>query len=69
MLWLDKDYPTTSAASQPGIAHGTCSTTSGAHTNVETNGPDSSVTYSNIKFGDIGSTYGETNQRKILAIL
>ncbi|KAG6853943.1 Exoglucanase [Blastosporella zonata] len=57
MLWLDSDYPTTSDPSAPGVARGTCATTSGAPTDVEKNSPNASVTYSNIRFGEIGSTY------------
>lgn len=60
MLWLDSNYPTTADASKPGIARGTCATTSGKPTDVEANSPNASVTYSNIKFGDIGSTYTTT---------
>ncbi|CAE7214277.1 unnamed protein product, partial [Rhizoctonia solani] len=43
-----------------GVARGTCATTSGVPSDVETNSPNSSVTYSNIRFGDIGSTYSGT---------
>ncbi|KAG6863887.1 Exoglucanase 1 [Blastosporella zonata] len=60
MLWLDSTYPTTSSASAPGVARGTCATTSGTPTDVETNSPNASVTYSNIRFGEIGSTYTGT---------
>ncbi|KAG6915524.1 hypothetical protein DXG01_011021 [Tephrocybe rancida] len=60
MLWLDSTYPTTASASTPGAARGTCATTSGAPTDVEANAPNSSVTYSNIRFGEIGSTYTGT---------
>merc|ERR1712036_57895 len=56
MLWLDSTYPVGSSA--PGAARGTCSTDSGKPDDVETNHPDSSVTFSNIRFGDIGSTDG-----------
>lgn len=55
MLWLDSTYPTTST--KPGAARGTCPTTSGQPTDVESNYPNSSVTYSNIKIGPIGSTF------------
>lgn len=55
MLWLDSTYPTDSTS--PGAARGTCSTTSGTPTDVEKNSPNSSVTYSNIKIGPIGSTF------------
>ncbi|KAB5590371.1 1,4-beta-D-glucan cellobiohydrolase [Ceratobasidium theobromae] len=58
MLWLDSNYPLDRDASQPGVARGTCSTGSGIPADVEAQYPDASVTYSNIRFGDIGSTYG-----------
>ncbi|KAG8720155.1 Exoglucanase 1 [Ceratobasidium sp. 395] len=57
MLWLDSNYPVEGNPSTPGIARGTCATTSGKPTDVETNSPNASVTYSNIRFGDIGSTF------------
>lgn len=59
MLWLDSDYPTTADPTAPGVARGTCSTDSGKPDDVENNSPDSYVMFSNIKFGDIDSTYGE----------
>ena len=59
MLWLDSDYPTDADASKPGIARGTCATTSGSPTDVESNSPNASVVYSNIRFGDINSTYSD----------
>ena len=58
MLWLDSNYPPTESASFPGVARGPCATTSGVPADVELQSPDSSVTFSNIKFGDIGSTCG-----------
>ncbi|TFK32601.1 cellobiohydrolase I [Crucibulum laeve] len=57
MLWLDSSYPTDADASKPGIKRGTCATTSGAPADVESASANASVTYSNIRFGDIGSTY------------
>lgn len=60
MLWLDSDYPTTSSATAPGVARGTCATTSGAPADVEKNDASASVIYSNIKVGPIGSTYSST---------
>ena len=60
MLWLDSNYPTDKPATQPGIARGTCPTTSGKPTDVENSAANASVTFSNIKFGDIGSTYSTT---------
>ena len=60
MLWLDSDYPTNKDASTPGVSRGTCATTSGVPADIESQSPNSSVTFSNIKFGDIGSTFSGT---------
>nr|BAA76365.1 cellulase [Irpex lacteus] len=60
MLWLDSDYPTTADPSQPGVARGTCPTTSGVPSQVEGQEGSSSVIYSNIKFGDLNSTFTGT---------
>jgi len=57
MLWLDSSYPTDADPEKPGIARGTCSTDSGVPSDVEESAANSQVIYSNIKFGDIGSTY------------
>lgn len=55
MLWLDSTFPVDSTS--PGAARGSCPTTSGVPAEVEAQFPDSSVNYSNIKFGPIGSTF------------
>jgi cellulose 1,4-beta-cellobiosidase len=57
MLWLDSDYPTNETASTPGVARGSCSTSSGVPSTIRTQDASSYVTYSNIKFGPINSTY------------
>lgn len=57
MLWLDSSYPVDADPSTPGIKRGTCATTSGVPSDVENSAASASVTYSNIKFGDIGSTF------------
>ena len=57
MLWLDSNYPTNISPSTPGVARGTCAVTSGKPDEVEKDHPDAYVIYSNIKFGEIGSTY------------
>ena len=57
MLWLDSNYPTDESTSRPGVARGTCSTSSGVPADVESQHPDASVTYSNIKYGELDSTY------------
>jgi len=56
MLWLDSNYPTTAPAGQPGIARGPCDVGSGRPTDVESKYPNSNVKFSNLKYGDIGST-------------
>ncbi|KAJ4379700.1 Esterase/lipase/thioesterase [Didymella sp. IMI 355093] len=61
MLWLDSSYPTTADPSKPGIARGTCPTTSGKPSDLESNNPNSSVVFSNIKFGPIGSTFNQAS--------
>jgi cellulose 1,4-beta-cellobiosidase len=60
MLWLDSNYPTDKSASTPGVSRGPCATTSGKPAEVEAQSPNASVTFSNIRYGDIGSTYSST---------
>ncbi|MCJ1310217.1 Exoglucanase 1 [Agyrium rufum] len=60
MEWLDSDYPTTADPTLPGIARGNCATTAGQPADVEKNSPNAQVIYSNIKTGDIGSTFTGT---------
>ncbi|KAG6315551.1 hypothetical protein E4U44_001275 [Claviceps purpurea] len=55
MLWLDSTYPTNSR--QRGSKRGSCPASSGRPTDVESSAPDSTVVFSNIKFGPIGSTF------------
>ncbi|KAL0572160.1 Exoglucanase 1 [Marasmius crinis-equi] len=58
MLWLDSNYPLNKTASTPGVARGTCSSTSGDPATVESQHASASVVFSNIKVGPIGSTFG-----------
>ena len=57
MLWLDSNYPVGADSSKPGVARGTCDQQSGVPTTVENQNPNAQVTFSNIRFGDIGSTF------------
>ncbi|KAI8981389.1 cellobiohydrolaseI [Trametes punicea] len=57
MLWLDSDYPTDVPATNPGVARGPCPTNSGVPATIESTNAGASVSFSNIKFGPIGSTY------------
>ncbi|KIN02410.1 carbohydrate-binding module family 1 protein [Oidiodendron maius Zn] len=58
MLWLDSDYPTNETSSTPGVARGTCSTSSGVPATVEAQNANSYVIYSDIRVGPINSTFG-----------
>jgi cellulose 1,4-beta-cellobiosidase len=59
MLWLDSTYPTDkNPDTDLGSGRGECDITSGVPADVETNNADSTVIYSNIKFGTINSTFG-----------
>ncbi|KAL9616624.1 MAG: hypothetical protein Q9160_008534 [Pyrenula sp. 1 TL-2023] len=58
MLWLDSNYPTDKSASTPGVARGTCATSSGEPAQVE-GSTSTKVAYGNIKFGPIGSTFSQ----------
>lgn len=60
MLWLDAPYPPTKSPSTPGVSRGSCSASSGVPADVEANSPGASVTYSNIKWGPINSTFTGT---------
>lgn len=55
MLWLDSTYPVD--GSGPGVERGSCDTGSGVPADVEKDAPNSSVIYSNIKFGPLNSTF------------
>lgn len=54
MLWLDSTYPTNSTA--PGAERGPCSIDSGNVDELRRDNPNAFAQYSNIRFGDIGST-------------
>ena len=58
MLWLDSYYPTDADLRDvPGVKRGPCSVDSGKPDDVETNYADSNVIFSNIRYGDLDSTY------------
>lgn len=60
-LWLDSEYPVGGNPSTPGIGRGPCPANSGVPATVEAQYPRSSVTFSNIKWGDIDSTFSGTS--------
>lgn len=55
MLWLDATYPVNSTVA--GATRGTCDAGSGDPADIETSAASATVVYSNIKFGDINSTF------------
>ncbi|KFY13943.1 hypothetical protein V492_02956 [Pseudogymnoascus sp. VKM F-4246] len=55
MNWLDSTYPVGGTA--PGNLRGDCDPTAGDPATVEAAHPDATVTFSNIRFGPIGSTF------------
>ncbi|CAG8694103.1 4859_t:CDS:2 [Acaulospora colombiana] len=61
MLWLDSTYPTDST--KPGAARGTCDTSSGKPDDVESQQASASVIYSNIKVGDLNTTYSKKHSK------
>lgn len=56
MLWLDSDYPLEKNPNDPGVKRGPCPRDSGKPWDVEKQHPNAHVSFSNIKFGAIGST-------------
>lgn len=65
MLWLDSTYPTDKLTA--GGPRGTCSTSSGKPNDVESKDPNSYVKFSNIKLGELDSTYGSSKKEIFLA--
>ncbi|CAE6380832.1 unnamed protein product [Rhizoctonia solani] len=55
MRWLDSVYPPDRSSADPGVARGVCQD-SPVTLSVEPQ-PTASVAFSNLRFGDIGSTY------------
>jgi len=60
MLWLDSDYPADKSPSIPGVNRGPCARDTGKPTYLRSKFPDARVTYSEIKVGAIGSTFGSS---------
>lgn len=57
MLWLDSTFPVDEDPEKPGVARGTCDTSSGKPADIEAANGNSKVVYSNIRFGPINSTF------------
>jgi cellulose 1,4-beta-cellobiosidase len=63
MLWLDSTFPTDKQGS-PGAGRGECPTSGGTPEQVESSSASATVTFSNIKFGDINSTFPAGGRRE-----
>jgi len=59
MLWLDSTYPVDST--KAGDKRGPCATTSGDPKDVEKNSADSYVVFSDVRVGNIGTTFLQQN--------
>ncbi|PFH53666.1 glycoside hydrolase family 7 protein [Amanita thiersii Skay4041] len=57
MLWLNSNYSLDKDSSLPGVAHGPCSSSAGLPIDIESQSPSATVTFPNIRYGDIGSIY------------
>ncbi|CAI5708455.1 unnamed protein product [Hyaloperonospora brassicae] len=68
-LWLDSDYPVTADKSKPGVSRGTCATTSGLPEDVIAEQAKSTVRFTNIRIGDIGTTVkGISTKKSAMAV-
>merc|ERR1711918_307678 len=65
MLWLDSTYPVNGTAI--GDARGTCPTTSGVPKDVEEKHGKAKVTFSDIRFGPLGSTTKSLVSEEVLS--
>merc|ERR1712080_699903 len=54
---LDSNYPLDKDPSKPGVNRGPCPEDSGVPEDMESNYPDATVKYFNVRYGEIGSTY------------
>ncbi|KAK8230674.1 cellobiohydrolase I [Phyllosticta capitalensis] len=57
MQWLDGAYPRGAPEDKPGVKRGTCPRDGGKPSEVEQQQPNAQVVYSNIRSGDLDSTY------------
>ena len=57
MQWLDGAYPRGAPENKPGVKRGPCPRDGGKPSEVEQQQPNAQVVYSNIRSGDLDSTY------------
>jgi len=63
MRWLDSISPKDANPNKPGVKRGTCPIDSGNPWEMENQYPNSYVVYSNIRIGELDSTYGSNYQQ------
>ena len=71
MLWLDSIDPPSKTGKASGGPRGTCPTTSGVPADVEREHPHAHVTFSDIKFGELCSTFhcpGEEEEDELILV-
>ncbi|KAG8917058.1 hypothetical protein FRC01_002690 [Tulasnella sp. 417] len=56
LQWLDGVWPSDQDPSVPGVKRGSCSATSGDVNDIRVSAANASVTFSNVRIGDIGTT-------------
>jgi cellulose 1,4-beta-cellobiosidase len=61
MLWLDSSYPTDVDPEKPGVARGSCATSSGVPADVESASPNAQVTFSNSTYSSSWAHWNNTN--------
>ena len=66
MLWLDSTSPATKTGKASGGPRGTCATSSGRPSDVESQHPHAHVTFSDIKFGEICSTFNCPGEEELI---
>ncbi|CAK4617514.1 unnamed protein product [Aphanomyces euteiches] len=55
-LWLDSSFPVEKNSSLPGVSRGSCPKDGGVPAELQTLVPNATVTFSNIRVGDLGTT-------------
>ena len=66
MLWLDSQYPVDADPSKPGVTRGPCGTDTGKPEDERKLTPNSYVAFSNIRYGEIDSTYSSNDMEVFL---
>ena len=66
MLWLDSTYPADEPPSKAGVLRGPCPGGASSEPKyLRASNPDAHVAFSQIKVGEIGSTFGEGAARRL----